>query len=193
MVTSLVIVQDDLQYTDSQELTQAPKQPSISHLRKARADVACKLARELQEVLRHASLALLRLSQPEAISGLLVHCSTTFEPFYEIANTMVEENKANGLGGDEQQSLDAGRLQAGQASTSGHFDWMQAVALQVYIHTAHFSNNGTNPLGNLIIVQPAQKVLLTVHAIIVSAASHKNQSVEMWAQDKQQWEQYFLA
>lgn len=131
MLTSLVIVQDDLQSTDSQELPQAPKQPSISHSRKARADAACKLARELQEVLRHASLALLRLSQPEALSGLLVYCVTTFEPFYEIANTMVKDCTASEFGGDEQQSPDTRRLQAGQTSASGHFDWMQAVALQV--------------------------------------------------------------
>ena len=191
MLTSLVIVQDDLQsataITDSQESPQAPRQPSMSHSRKARAEVACKLARELQEVLRHASLALLRLSQPEALAGLLVHCSTTFEPFYEIADTVVEDNTASEFGGDEQQSPDTRRLQAGQTGASGHFDWMQAVALQVYIQTAHLcSQQRHQPCGQSHHCSTCSECIVDSACCLCVCSFTTPQSVMLWAQDKQQ-------
>lgn len=51
---------------------------SSNHARLARAQAAARLSTELQEVLRHASLAMLHIADADAITGLQHHCLHTF-------------------------------------------------------------------------------------------------------------------
>lgn len=117
--------------TGPQEFSLAAKQPSTLQLRKARAEAARKLGRELQEVLRHASLALLRLSEPEAISGLQSHCSGSFTAVYQLAKAADEDSNTNGTVNAMQQLHMSSNWSAVDKGDTNQFDWMQGVALQV--------------------------------------------------------------
>ena len=103
------------------------QQPLVSHARKARAEAAQRIGKELQEVLRHAASALLRLAQPETISGLEAHCNSTFEPLYQLASARQSDSKE--IANDSH----AGHSDSSRSESrdGGHFSWMQALALQV--------------------------------------------------------------
>lgn len=118
--------------TSPQELSLAAKQQSSTlQLRKARAEAARKLGRELQEVLRHASLALLQLSEPEAISGLQSHCSGSFTAVYQLAKAADEDSNTKGTKNVMQQLHMSSNWSAVDKGDTNQFDWMQGVALQV--------------------------------------------------------------
>lgn len=125
-------MQDDSSAIDvSRDATPAVKQQSSpSHLRQARADAARKLTKELQEVLQHASMALLRMSQPEAIQGLHSYCTMVFSPAYQLAHSAHEGNGSSSATDGDQQTLANGNVAAGQADAVHEFEWMRAVALQ---------------------------------------------------------------
>ena len=115
-----------------QMVSSADKQRlSTTHLRKARAEVARKLGRELQEVLRHASLALLRLSEPEAISGLQIYCSSTFGAVHQLAKAADEESNTIGPENATQHLQTGSKMHAADGVGMTNFGWMQGVAFQV--------------------------------------------------------------
>lgn len=108
------------------------QQSLVSHACKAQAEAGQKIAKELQEVLRHASSALLRLAQPETISGLESYCNSTFEPLYQLASARKS---------DHTETADDSHVVLSDSSSSGsrdvgRFSWMQALALQVCVVSA---------------------------------------------------------
>lgn len=123
-----------------QDSAQTAKQPAdtsaSAQARQARAESARRLARELQEVLRHATTALLRLSQPEAISGLQTFCTTMFGPAYQLAAAATHADSKTHKG-SAHSPHDSGS-NSNAATRVGHsgsqFEWMQAVALQASVH-----------------------------------------------------------
>ena len=57
---------------------------SSNQARLARAQAAARLASELQEVLQHASLAMLHLADADAVSGLRHYCLRTFGRLHQL-------------------------------------------------------------------------------------------------------------
>lgn len=141
----------DAQSTSRQasDSTPAAKQPS-NHARLARAQAATRLSKELQEILRHASLAMLHLSDTDAIVGLQQYCRQTFCAIPQLRDGKQDDSQMefmmvqlrNGAdsnsGGSSlitQDALTTKLLQQSKEVVPGNadqqFDWLEGVALQV--------------------------------------------------------------
>lgn len=123
------------------------KQPS-NLARLARAQAAARLASELQEVLRHVSLAMLHLADPDAISGLQHYCLDTFGRLHQLTDG--SSGRKEGSKSSSSLSQLTHRASEGEGEKDGaitavlqhptslvegsveqsQFDWLDGVALQ---------------------------------------------------------------
>ena len=129
--------------------TPAAKQPS-NQARLARALAATRLSKDLQEVLRHATLALLHASDADAVVGLQRYCRRTFfavpnlrdgkQDDSQISSVIAQltdgaDTKVGGASLITQDALTAKILQQSKQMVPGdadqQFDWLEGVALQV--------------------------------------------------------------
>ena len=109
---------------DSTTSSQQPLTPS--HARTARAQAARRLSIELQEVLRHAALAMLHNADADAVVGLHQYCQSTFSAVSQLANATRGEPTSRSPPADEGPSNGA------EHSNDQHqFDWLHGVTLQV--------------------------------------------------------------
>lgn len=123
------------------------KQPS-NQTRLARAQAAARLASELQEVLRHASLAMLHLADANAISGLQHYCQHTFGRLHQLTDgssgrkegsksgsSLSQRTHGGSEGQDDKDDAITAMLQHPTSLMEGsveqsQFDWLEGVALQ---------------------------------------------------------------
>ena len=99
-----------------------------SHARMARAQAARRLSSELQEVLRHAALAILRIADADAVIGLHQYCQRNFSALPQLIHAANDEEAAAGSRvGMEMLSYDSSKPGADRQQ----FDWLHGVALQV--------------------------------------------------------------
>lgn len=101
-----------------------------SHARMARAQAARRLSSELQEVLRHAALAVLHIADADAVVGLHQYCQRNFSALPQLIHAANDEEAAESRVGMEGLSSDSSKPGADRQ----HFDWLYGVTLQV-IHT----------------------------------------------------------
>ena len=125
--------------TDSQHGSPKPARltqpPTPSHARTVRAQAAKRLSTELQEVLRHAALAMLHIADADAVIGLERYCQNTFcavQQLIEVAGDATH-SKASSDGITRLMAKD--KAEQNQATSSGlsgkQFGWLHGVALQV--------------------------------------------------------------
>lgn len=126
---------------------------SSTHARLARAQAAARLSTELQEVVRHASLALLLLADADAIIGLRHYCLHTFGGLHqltdggggrkdgsnsssslsELTQTAGEGNAGVAVGKDDAiiAMLQHPNMFVDGSVEQHQFDWLEGAALQV--------------------------------------------------------------
>lgn len=132
------------------------KQPS-QHARLARAQAAARISTELQEVLRHASLAMLHLADADGVTGLHRHCLHTFGGLEQLVTggdgtmdgesmrsslshpTHTAANKNAGVSLGTSDAVTAMLLQhpssfVDRDAEQHQFDWLEGIALQVSEH-----------------------------------------------------------
>ncbi len=99
-----------------------------SHARTARAQAARRLSSELQEVLRHAALAILHIADADAVVGLHQYCQRNFSALSQLIHPANDEEAAAGSRvGMERLTFDSSKPAADQQQ----FDWLHGVSLQV--------------------------------------------------------------
>ena len=99
---------------------------------KARAQAAKRISAEVQEVVRHAALALLSVADADAILGLQRYCQRTFATLKQLTDAFQGEKGSSLDGEDEDEALQEAIRAAAPLTSGGHqYDWLQAVALQV--------------------------------------------------------------
>ena len=102
-----------------------------SHARMARAQAARRLSSELQEVLRHAALAILHIADADAVVGLHQYCQRNFSALPQLIHAANNEEAAAGSRiGMERLISDSSKPGADQQQ----FDWLHGVTLQVMHH-----------------------------------------------------------
>ena len=127
------------------------KQPS-NHARLARAQAAARLSTELQEVLRHATLAMLHLADADAVIGLQRHCLYAFGGLHQLtdgshgrkdgsksSSSLTDRTvggNADGRVGKPSDAVTAVLLHHPHLGMGGdtdqrQFDWLEGIALQV--------------------------------------------------------------
>ncbi len=107
------------------------QQQTPSHARTARAQAARRLSSELQEVLRHAALAILRIADADAVVGLQQYCQRNFSALPQLMHAANDEEAAAG------SRVGMERLTSDSSKPGPHgqqFDWLHGVTLQV-MHT----------------------------------------------------------
>lgn len=152
------------------------KQPS-QHARLARAQAAARISTELQEVLRHASLAMLHLADADGVTGLHRHCLHTFGGLEQLVTggdgtmdgesmrsslshpTHTAANKNAGVSLGTSDAVTAMLLQhpssfVDRDAEQHQFDWLEGIALQVSEHA------GPCPLQRLTVCCPAAFVYI---------------------------------
>ena len=130
---------------------------SSPHARQTRAQAAAYLSTELQEVLRHASLAMLHLADADAVTGLRRYCLHTFGGLRQLtdkgrgkkdgnkSSSSLSELTQKAGGGDAGGTVSkddaiTAMLQHPNSFMDGngeqdHFDWLEGVALQASCFT----------------------------------------------------------
>lgn len=100
-----------------------------SHARTARAQAARRLSSELQEVLRHAAVAILRIADADAVAGLHQYCQRNFSALPRLVHPANDEKAAaESRVGMERPSSDSSK----PGADGQQFDWLYGVSLQVY-------------------------------------------------------------
>lgn len=121
---------------------------SSNQARLARAQAAARLASELQEVLRHASLAMLHLGDADAISGLQRYCLHTFGRLHQLtvgssgnkegsksSSPVLQLTHRTSEGKVGKEDAITAMLQhptslVGASVEQSQYDWLEGVALQ---------------------------------------------------------------
>lgn len=99
-----------------------------SHARMARAQAARRLSSELQEVLRHAALAILHIADADAVVGLHQYCQRNFSALPQLIQAANDEEAAAGSrDGMERLSSDSSK----SGADGQQFGWLHGVTLQV--------------------------------------------------------------
>jgi hypothetical protein len=98
-----------------------------SHARMARAQAARRMSSELQEVLRHAALAILHIADADAFVGLHQYCQRNFSALPQLVHAANDEEAAESRVGMEGLSSDGSKPEADRQQ----FDWLYGVTLQV--------------------------------------------------------------
>ncbi|KAL0031856.1 hypothetical protein WJX79_000268 [Trebouxia sp. C0005] len=98
-----------------------------SHARTARAQAARRLSSELQEVLRHAAVAILRIADADAVAGLHQYCQRNFSALPRLVHPANDEKAAaESRVGMERPSSDSSK----PGADGQQFDWLYGVSLQ---------------------------------------------------------------
>ncbi|KAL0019463.1 hypothetical protein WJX77_007420 [Trebouxia sp. C0004] len=97
-----------------------------SHARTARAQAARRLSSELQEVLRHAALAILHIADADAVVGLHQYCQRNFSALPQLVHAGSDDEAAESRVGMEGLSSDSSKPRADRQQ----FDWLYGVTLQ---------------------------------------------------------------
>lgn len=121
-VASNASVPTDSQPTQRQNSDGVPgSRQSSTHAQLARAQAAARLSTELQEVLRHASLAMLHLADADAITGLQQYCLHTFGGLHQLRGSGRKD------GSKSSSSLSELPQKSGDGGTTGKDDVFAAV------------------------------------------------------------------
>ena len=113
---------------------------TLSQARLARAQAAARLSTELQEVLRHASLAMLHLADADAVVGLQRYCLHTFAGLQQLT----DGSSSRKGGSKSSSSLSPLAQQAGEGSSTGKDDAITAVLQHPSLHVV--GSNDHSPL-----------------------------------------------
>lgn len=125
--------------TDSQHGSPTPgrltQPPTPSHARTVRAQAAKRLSTELQEVLRHAALAMLHIADADAVIGLERYCQNTFCAVQQLIEVAGDATHSKASSDSITRLMAKDKAEQNQATSSGlggkQFDWLHGVALQV--------------------------------------------------------------
>ena len=116
----------------SDQASSMPQPSSPPPAFKARALAARRISTEVQEVVRHAALALLSTADADAIIGLQRYCQRTFAGLAKLTDATQGGKDSSLNGQDEDESLQEAKHSAALLTFGGHhYDWLHAVALQV--------------------------------------------------------------